>query len=203
MTRRTLATFAFVLLALMATLAVPAAAGEWQVDAAHSQVGFSVKHFFTPVNGTFKEFDIQLSYDPDNPTAGSVEVTISVASIDTGDERRDGHLRTGDFFEAEAHPNITFKSTAVRKGEGDSLIATGPLTIKGVSKQIELTIDVLGIQDLPEQMQERMGAKTVAGFSASTKIDRGDFGVGTGNYAATLVIGSDVEISIQVEAKTS
>ncbi len=193
--------FVFLLaLGIAALGATPSTAQTWNVDPSHSQVNFSIKHFFTPVTGNFGEFDIQLTYDAENPGASSVSVTIPVASVDTGSERRDGHLKTADFFESETYPNITFRSTAVR-AEGDRLIATGPLTIKGVAKEIELPIQLLGTRDVPEPMQQMFGGATqVAGFTATTTIDRGDFGVGTGNYAATLIIGGDVEIEIQVEA---
>ena len=189
-------------LIVAATAAAPALAAPWNVDAAHSQVNFSIKHFFTPVSGSFQEFEIELDFNEENPAASKVSVSIPVSSIDTGNERRDGHLLTGDFFEAETHPTITFESTSVTEVAEGHLVAKGPLTIKGVSREVELAIDILGVKELPEQMQERMGAKKVAGFSASTTIDRGDYGVGTGNYAATVVIGSDVEISIQVEANS-
>ena len=107
-------------LAVLAALALAtlgstqASAQSWHIDPNHSQVSFSVKHFFTPVNGTFDVFEASLDYDAENPAQSSVTVTIPVESINTGNDSRDGHLRTGDFFEAEAHPNITFKSTSVQ-----------------------------------------------------------------------------------------
>jgi polyisoprenoid-binding protein YceI len=178
-----------------------AAAEPWHVDPNHSQVSFSVKHFLTPVEGKFDEFDIALDYDPENPTASSVVVTIPVASVNTGNERRDGHLRTADFFDAGTYPEITFKSTSV-KAEGDRLIATGPLTIRGVTREIELPITLLGVQELPEGMREMFGGATlVAGFRAETSIERGDFGVGSGSWAATVMVGGTVDIEILVEAR--
>lgn len=195
-----LSKWAVLSVALLITVYVTPANAAWRVDSTHTSVNFSVKHFFTPVSGSFREFDIQLDYDPDNPSGGTVEVTIPVASLDTANERRDGHLRTADFFEVDTYPTITFKSSSVRADGSGGLIATGPLTIKDVSKEVDLTISVLGVKEIPEQMQQMMGAKRVAGFTASTTIDRGDFGVGTGNWAASAVIGDEVEISIQLEA---
>ncbi len=177
------------------------ATAQWEVDPNHSQVTFSVTHFFTPVTGSFGEFEIDLAYDAEDPTNSSVAVTIPVGSIDTGNTRRDGHLRSGDFFEIEAHPEMTFKSTSVETDADGRLVATGPLTIKGVSKEIELPIRILGVKDIPAEMQEGMGGlKRVASFTAKTSIDRGDFGVGTGNWASDLVIGKSVEVEIHVEA---
>ena len=167
----------------------------------HTTVGFSVKHFFTPVEGQFDDFEIDLTYDAENPSASDVSAKLAVASVNTNNERRDNHLRTPDFFEAEAHPAITFVSTSVRDAGSGSLVATGDLTIKGVTRQAEMPITLLGIQDIPAEMQEMLGgAKRVASFEGGLSIDRGDFGVGTGSWAAPLVVGATVDISIAVEA---
>ena len=181
--------------------AAPLDAPMWEVDASHTTVGFSVKHFFTPVEGQFEDFEIDLTYDADNPSASQVSARIAVASVNTNNERRNEHLKTADFFDAAVHPDITFESTAVRETADGSLIATGDLTIKGVTRRVEMPITLLGIQDIPAEMQEMLGgAKRVASFEATLGIDRGDFGVGTGSWAATLIVGGDVDISIAVEA---
>ena len=194
------------LIAGMATVAATPAdvLDAWNVDPAHTEINFSVKHFFTPVTGTFNDFDIRLDYDATDPSASSVEVDIAVASIDTGNERRDNHLMSGDFFEAERHPDITFRSTSVKAVSGTELLATGELTIKGNTHTIELPITLLGTKEIPAEMQEMLGGVTrVAGFEASTTIDRNDYGVGVGSWAATLVVGGEVEIEIAVEANQS
>lgn len=179
----------------------PSGAATWSVDSAHTEVNFSVKHFFTPVTGTFDEFEIELDYNADNPTASTVEVKIPVSSINTGNEKRDGHLLSQDFFEADKYPYITFKSTSVKANGDDQLVARGQLTIKGESREVDLPITLLGKQELPEQMQQMMGGtKEVASFQAATSIDRNDYGVGVGNWAATMVVGGDVNIEILVEA---
>jgi polyisoprenoid-binding protein YceI len=101
----------------------------------------------------------------------------------------------------EKYPYITFKSTSVRAAGDGQLVARGPLTIKGVSKQIELPIALLGQQPIPEMMREMMGgAQEVASFKASTAVDRGDFAVGVGSWAGTMVVGGDVDIEILAEA---
>jgi len=191
-----------ILLAAGTLAATPLATAEaWNVDASHTEINFSVRHFFTPVTGSFKEFDIDLQYDRANPSNSTVSVTIDVASIDTGNADRDQHLMSGDFFEAETHPRITFRSTSVRANGQDGLIATGPLTIKGVSREVQLPITVLGIQEIPSDMQAMLGGiARVAGFQAETEIRRQDFGVGVGSWAAAAVVGSEVGITIAVEA---
>lgn len=189
-----------VALAGLTTAAVPAAT-PWNVDAPHTAVTFSVKHFFTPVKGQFDQFDIQLNYDPAAPENSSVRVDIPVASIHTGNERRDAHLRSGDFFEADANPRITFVSERVIKVSDTELVVRGPLTIKGQTRTIDLPVKVLGVMDVPAEMQEMlMGVKHIASFQASLTLDRRDFGVGVGNWAATAVVGKDVTIDIAVEA---
>jgi polyisoprenoid-binding protein YceI len=173
----------------------------WDIDASHTTVGFSVKHFFTPVQGQFDEFDIELQYDEADPSQSTVTARIAVASVNTNNDRRDEHLKSADFFEADANPYITFESTSVREVSAGNLVATGDLTIKGITREVELPITLLGVQEIPTEMQEMLGgAKKVASFGAELTIDRGDFEVGTGNWAATLVVGGDVTIDLAVEA---
>lgn len=195
--------FALAATVVLAPLAAPASAeaAAWNADPNHSEVRFAVDHFFTPVTGRFGEFEISLAFDAENPANSSVEAKIAIASIDTGNERRDGHLRSGDFFEAEQHPYMTFKSSSVEKVGENEFVARGPLTIKGTYKEIELPITLLGVKELPEEMSQMFGGiKQVASFKAETTIDRGDFGVGVGDWASDLVIGDEVEIEIFVEA---
>ena len=173
----------------------------WNVDKPHTEVNFSVKHFFTPVTGTFKDYDIELLFDEENPANSSVTVTVQVASIDTKNERRDNPLRSPDFFDAERYPTMTFRSTSIREDGPNRLIATGDLTIKETTEEVELAIDILGIRELPPEMQEMLGGVTrVAGFDASTQVDRRAFEVGVANWAQTIIVGGEVDISIHVEA---
>lgn len=193
--------FAATVLGSVTSNAVASVKSGWSIDPAHTSINFSIKHFFTPVKGNFNDFEIDLDYDAEKPENSSVEARIKVASVHTRSERRDNDLRTGNWFEVESHPDMTFKSTSVRRIGDNELVVSGPLTIKGVSHDVELAITVLGIQDIPAEMQQRMGGtKQVAGFKASTSIDRGDFGVGVGNFAATLVVGGRVDIEILLEA---
>lgn len=189
------------LVAAVTVAAKPGPAEVWDVDPSHTEVGFSVKHFFTPVTGKFEEFDAALRYNPERPEESTVNVTIEVASVNTNNERRDNHLLSEDFFEAMTYPEITFRSTSVREAGPNRLVATGPLTVKGVTQEIELPIEVLGVQEIPPQMQEMLnGATQVASFRATTTLNRKDFGVGVGDWAATMVVGGDVEVDIVLEA---
>jgi polyisoprenoid-binding protein YceI len=172
----------------------------WNVDESHTEVNFEVRHFFTPVNGSFRDFDITLDYDPENPESSQVDATIQVASVDTGNDDRDQHLRTADWFNAEEWPAITFESRSVRSEGPNQLVAVGDLTIKDVTREVEMPIEVLGIQEIPPEMQEMIGAEQVASFRANLEIDRRDYDVGTGRWAETAVVGAPVNIEIVLEA---
>ncbi len=173
----------------------------WVIDPAHTEIKFSVNHFFTPVSGRFENFEVKVNYDPQDPQRSSVEARIPVASVNTGNPKRDDHLRSADWFEVQKYPYITFQSTSVRAAGNGQLVARGPLTIKGVAEVIELPITLLGQQPIPEMMREMMGGtQEVASFKASTAVERGDFGVGVGSWAATMVVGARVDIEILAEA---
>jgi polyisoprenoid-binding protein YceI len=204
-----LAVMALVVLGLTQDPSAAAGAGtgalpSWSVDPAHTKVGFSVNHFFTPVQGVFGEPEVTLVYDRQNPANSRVSARIPVASIDTGNEKRDAHLRSGDWFEADKHPYLSFDSTSVRPLGEDRLLATGRLTIKGHTREVTLPIQILGVQQVPEPMQAMMmGVKEVASFRAALSIDRNDYGVGVGSWAGTAVVGDNVEIDLLVEANHS
>jgi polyisoprenoid-binding protein YceI len=185
------------------TLALPVAAtaATWSVDKAHTEVNFTVKHFFTPVNGSFGKWDIDLQYDAENPEKSTVTATIDIASVSTGNERRDDDLRSGNWFEIETHPTMTFKSTKVEKVGDNKLVAHGTLSIKGHEQEVELAITHLGTKQIPEEMQQMLrGSKEIASFEATTSINRLDYEVGVGNWAATVVVGDKVDITILLEA---
>ncbi len=173
----------------------------WTVDKVHSAVNFTVRHFFTPVRGSFEEFEIALLFNEVNPGASSVTVSVPVASVDTKNEKRDNHLRSDDFLGAETFPRMKFQSTAVRQAGEGALVVEGDLTIKDVTKKVSLDVRLLGVQEIPAEMQESFGGtKKVASFEGTTRIDRRDFGVGTGRWVETTIVGADVEIQILIEA---
>lgn len=183
------------------TIAAGPAPMEWNVDVPHTGVEFSVNHFFTPVSGKFDAYEIDLMFDEENPANSAVSVRIDVESVNTGNERRDNHLRSGDFFEVDTYGVITFESESVRAVGADQLLVRGPLTIKGVTREVELPIRILGIKEIPAEMQEMLGGvEKVASFTTELVIDRSDYGVGVGSWAAALVVGHEVTIDIAVEA---
>jgi len=183
------------------TIAAVPEAMPWNVDVPHTGVSFSVEHFFTPVRGEFSHFEVELLYDRHDPANSSVKVRIPVTSVDTGNERRDNHLRSADFFEADSYPYITFVSQSVEQIGENELLVRGPLKIKGTVRDIELPVKILGVMDVPSEMQEMLGGVTeIASFETSLTLDRRDFGVGVGSWAATAVVGKDVSIDIAVEA---
>jgi polyisoprenoid-binding protein YceI len=174
----------------LAVPASPAAADAWTIDRNHSQVGFSVRHLLTPVPGSFDTFEGRIDYDAENPAASTVEVTVDTTSIDTNNERRDNHLRSADFFDAANHPTLTFKSKKVAPLGENNLAVTGDLTIRGVTKEVTVPVEVLGV----------MGDK--AGFLTEFTIDRKEYGV-VWNRALDQggsLLADEVKIVLTIEA---
>jgi len=169
------------------------AQGTYGIDSSHSSVGFKVRHLVSKVSGGFNEFDGTIVADVGNLDASSVEFTIQTTSIDTKNEKRDGHLRSADFFDVEKYPEITFKSSKITKIDGDSFAVAGTLTMHGVSKEITLTVDFLG------EMTALGGTR--AGYELTTSLNRKDFGISWNRAldAGGFVLGDDVEISIDLE----
>jgi len=170
-----------------------AAQGTYGIDTAHSSVGFKVRHLVSKVSGGFNDFDGTIVADFGNLDSSSVEFTIQATSIDTKNEKRDGHLRSADFFDVEKYPEISFKSSKITKIDGDSYAVTGILTMHGVSKETILTVDYLG------EMTAMGGTR--AGYELTTTITRKDFGVSWNRAldAGGFVLGDDVEININLE----
>ncbi len=154
--------------------------GTYVLDPAHTTLGFSARHaMVTKVRGTFDDFEGVAHIDGSNLAASNVSVVIQVASVDTRNEQRDGHLRTGDFFDAEAYPTITFVSTAVEGLDDETVRITGDLTIKAVTKSIAIDFELTGAATDP------FGNRRV-GFEGRTTINRTDYGV---NFNAALETG--------------
>ena len=175
--------------------AVLSAAPEvYEIDPVHSGVAFKVRHFFTEVPGRFNDFSGTISVDPENLEQLSTEVTINAASIDTDNEKRDGHLRSEDFFEVEKYPEIVFKSERVElTGEKEAKVR-GSLTIHGVTKEVELDAKLLG-------KGKGMEGETKTGWKATTKINRKDFGLDWGKVIeGTAVVADEVDIELNIEA---
>ena len=167
----------------------------WYIDPSHSQVNFSVKHVMvSTVRGRLGKVSGRLDLDPERPEKADFEIAVDVAGINTGDDRRDGHLRSGDFFNTEAHPSITFKSNAIfAKGEG-RYTASGDLAIRDVTRPVRFDIELLGI------VGDGKGG-TMLGATATTTIDRMDFGL-TWNVPVPngVLVGEKVKIEVNLEA---
>lgn len=177
-----------------ATPAPVANAPKWNLDRAHSNLTFSIRHFFTPVVGKFKAFTVDLNFDPTNLAASNINVEVDVNSVDTENDSRDGHLKTADFFDMATYPKMTFKSSSITKTGQNTFIAKGKLTIRDVTKDIEMPFTLLGVQDNP-----RNPNAMIAGFESSFKLNRLDYGVGSGDYLSTAVIGNELTVNIFLE----
>jgi uncharacterized peroxidase-related enzyme len=130
-----------------------------------------------------------------------VNATIRIASVSTGNEKRDAHLRTADWFDVEKYPEMRFRSERVEVVSPDEFRVHGVLTIRDVSRRVVLPVRRTGAQNVPAPMQAMMGgAQQIAGFETSLSIDRTDFGVGSGNWPMTTVVGAPIEIHIAMEA---
>jgi polyisoprenoid-binding protein YceI len=173
-------------------------AGTYGIDASHTLAGFFVKHLMiSKVRGSFSDVSGSITIAED-PTDSTVEVEVGIESIHTRDGNRDAHLRSGDFFEAETYPKMTFKSTSVSHVEDDQWDVVGDLTIKDVTRPVTLRTTFEGAEAKPEAL----GGGFSIGFSASTKLNREDWGL---TYNAALesggvVIGKDVTLEIETEA---
>jgi len=169
-------------------------AGTWVIDPTHSEVGFSVRHLaISKVKGKFERFSGTIT-TAENPLESTVEATVEVASINTNQADRDGHLRTGDFFAAEEHPEFTFTSTGARAEGGDYKV-DGELTLRGVTKQVSFDIDFGGFGTDPYGNYK-------VGFTATTVVNREDYGIQWNAPLETggLLLGSDVTIILDVQA---
>jgi len=177
------------------TLELPGlVAGTWSIDPSHSDVSFTVRHLMvSKVRGKFARFSGTIEI-ADHPLDSQVEATIEVASVDTSDEGRDNHLRTGDFFAADEYPTLTYRSTGIRRA-GDDFEVDGELTLRGVTRPVTLALEVNGVTNDP-------WGGTRAGFSASTEINRKDFGVewNAPIDGGGVVVGDKVKISLEIEA---
>jgi polyisoprenoid-binding protein YceI len=168
---------------------------QWVVDPSHSAAHFSVKHMMiSNVRGEFSKLSGTVSYDPSKPEATKIEATVEVASLSTRDAQRDGHLKSPDFFDIEKFPNITFKSKSVKAKSKEDLSVTGELTIHGVSK--EVVLEVLGLSGPSNDPY----GNTRLGASASTKINRDDFGMVWNGVleAGGVLVGNEVKITIDI-----
>jgi polyisoprenoid-binding protein YceI len=177
-----------------ATITAPLATGTWVLDPSHTTVGFTVRHLgFSKVRGQFGDVEGSVNV-AEEVTASSGSVTIKTASFASGDEGRDGHVRSEDFLDVENHPTMTFTIVDVRPVAGNDYVVVGDLTIRGVTQRVELATEYLSSDTDPF-------GNVKAGFEASTEIDREDFGL-TWNAALEsggLLVGKTVQILLEVQ----
>lgn len=188
----------FLVIPLFASNTVEDKSTKWNFDKSHSSVSFKIRHFFTPVLGSFGEFDGDIYFDPNNLFSSSINVTVDVKSVDTKNDKRDGHLQTADFFEVEKFPKMTFVSSSIEKTGDNEFVAKGKLTIKDVTTDFSMPFKLLGIMDHPM----RKGTK-ISAFESNFMIKRNDYKVGTGQYVETAVIGDEVNVTISLELLSS
>jgi polyisoprenoid-binding protein YceI len=177
---------------------------KWFFEPGHTAAEFRTRHMMvTWVRGHFKNVRGNLEFDPDNPRAASVEVTIDVAVLWTGEPERDTHLRSADFLDVENHPQITFRGSGVELVGADEGKLTGELTIRGITRQVSLDVRYLGQWKTPwwEDGVDK-GPRTRAGFLATTRINRKDFGVNWNDALdrGGVVVSDEVHITIDAEA---
>jgi polyisoprenoid-binding protein YceI len=182
------------IVALAALVALPAAASTWDVDPAHTESSFLVKHMMVSnVRGQFGKTTGVIQQDDKDVTKSKAEINIDATTIDTRVDKRDAHLKSPDFFDVEKFPTITFKSTKITKGEGNNLKVDGDLTMHGVTKPV-----VLKVEYTPETLA---GGKTLRGVTATTKVNRKDFGLNWNKTieAGGVVVGDEVVITVEME----
>jgi polyisoprenoid-binding protein YceI len=176
--------------------ATPSTVSTWNIDPAHSAAEFKVKHMMiSNVKGKFTGITGSLTFDESDLSSSTVQASIPMATVSTGDDQRDGHLKSPDFFHAEQHPEMTFQSTAIQVKEPGELAVTGDLTIHGVTKSV--TFDVEG----PTPPAKDPWGNLRVGLSATTKINRKDFGLtwNAGLETGGVLVGEDVTITLDVQ----
>lgn len=179
-----------------APVVLPAEPALYAIDKAHSSVGFRIRHLgISNVSGTFGEYDATVFLDPSDLSSIRVDATVLTASIDTGNQRRDGHLRSDDFFESERFPAMRFVSTSARDLGNNRFALSGDLTIRDVTRPVTLEGELVGTAVGP-------GGSNRVGLEAGTTIDRHDFGLTWDNLteAGGVVVGRDVRIMLDIQA---
>lgn len=166
----------------------------WKIDSAHAQIEFSVRHMMiTNVRGRFERFEGTVDVDEQHPETAQVDVKIEAASISTREPKRDAHLRSPDFLNADEYPYLEFKSKRLERLDDAHARLYGDLTIRDVTREVVLDVEYTG--------QQRMWGKVSAGFSASTKINRKDWGLNWNMALETggLLVGEEIKVEIEIE----
>ena len=170
-------------------------AGTWDIDGSHSSVQFTARHMmFAKVHGQFRAWNAELNYDAQNPTNSSVVVQVDTSSIDTREEKRDAHLRSADFFDAEKYPRMTFRSRNVESTGKGTYKLTGDLTIRDVTRPVTLAVEQTGAGKDPWG-NDRLG------FTASAAISRAEWGLKWNQAleAGGVLVSDKIEIGVEVQ----
>ena len=182
-------------LALFTSGSAVAQATFWKIDPVHSSITFAIDYMvLSEVTGNFKEYNSTMTSDGEMPGMSTVNVAIKTASINTDNEKRDGHLRSADFFDAQNHPEISFVSTSLERGEGNSYKVVGDLTMRGVTKPISIDAQYMGeVKDMRGNIRR--------GFRGTATLKRNDFGVkyNSALEGGGLVLGTDVKVTINAQ----
>ena len=182
-------------LVFLIVISLTTKAQTWDIDYAHSSINFSVNHFFTPVPGKFQRFTGTLIFNPTNLSNTKIEFVADVASVNTGDVKRDNDLQSGNFFDAKKFPKMTFVSSKVERKSEYQFVAYGIMTIRDVSKEIEVPFTVLGYGDHPI----KKGSQILA-IKSEFKINRNEYGVGSGSWVETAIVRDEVSVHVILEA---
>ena len=191
------AVYRMIMIPVILLFASTAWADQWQMDPDHTEIRFEIDHILTTVSGYFTDFKGDVFFDPENPDTASFNFTVKVKSIDTNNGKRDNHLRSKDFFSADDYPEMTFKTTSVKKQQNNIYALKGMLTIKDVTKEIETTFTFLSPKPHPF-----VKGKDVGGFVTRFRLDRLDYHVGSGKFLEMGVVGREVDVEIVMEAFT-
>lgn len=170
-------------------------AADYTVDAAHSTVGFSVRHLAGRTKGVFRDFSGSFSFDPKKPDSVKGSFTAKAVSIDTGNAKRDDHLRSADFFDSEKHPTLTLAPVSVKAAGPGKYLLVADVTLRGITKRVPFDLEHLGSEKSP-------WGQTADGFAAKGVLNRKDFGLGWNKVleSGSLLVGEDVTLEFELEA---
>jgi len=166
----------------------------WEIDNVHSSVSFTISHFFTPVRGEFDKYSGVVKFDRENLEDSKAEFTVDISSINTKNQKRDNHLQSEDFFNVKKWPTMKFVSERFEKTGENEFLAHGKLTIRDVTKDVAIPLKLLGVRENLMKKGTLVGA-----FKVNYRLNRNEYGVGTGDWAATAVIGDEVDVTIFLE----
>lgn len=169
-------------------------ASKWKLDKDHTSVNFEVKHLFNTVNGNFRDYDGTFYFDPKNLDESKFTFTVPVSSIETNNEKRNNHLKSSDFFDAEKYPTMKFVSSGFEKKSEDNYVVKGKLRIKDVTKNVSIPFKITGMADHPMKK-----GTEIMGLAFNTKINRNDYNVGAGDWTSNKIVGETVVITVNTE----